>query len=352
MMNTVIAGAAFGAALVASGMYSPYLIASQLSFDKWNMFQTFLTATGCSALSVEVLRYLGHKVPPPRSYSTIGLLGSLDGNIIGGAMLGTGMSLSASCPGVVFPQLAMGVPSAPMTIAGAVVGGIFWSTVLRPWIATRKQLHEMAEVDQQHQQRARTLADLAGTSHTTTTLLIYLAVLAIFVAAAATRAPSAPSALHPVAGGLAVGLAQLTSLLLRGSLLGVSTCYEQLGDWVTYLLASGREGPRPAVSSLVFSGAMVAGAWAWAWASARPGWTTLAPAGAAGAAGAVAGTTLTVVVPPLGAFVGGFLMAVGSRIGGGCTSGHGISGMGLMSVSSFVSMFATFAAAAAVSWLT
>ncbi|ROW13261.1 hypothetical protein VPNG_04807 [Cytospora leucostoma] len=304
MMNTVITGAAFGAALVASGMYSPYLIASQLSFDKWNMFQTFLTATGCSALSIEVLKYLGRRVPPPRSYSTIGLFGPLDGNIIGGAMLGAGMSLSASCPGVVFPQLALGVPSAPTTMAGATFGGIFWSTVLRPWIATRKQ-------QQQQQQQQQ-------------------------------QAPSAPSALHPVAGGLAVGLAQLTSLLLRGRPLGVSTCYEQLGDWATYLLASGREGPRPAVSSLVFSGAMMAGARALAWV--RPGWTALAPA-------AAADTTLTVVVSPLGAFVGGFLMAVGSRVGGGCTSGHGISGMGLMSVSSFVSIFATFAAAAAVSWL-
>jgi hypothetical protein len=48
-MDTVITGAAFGAALVASGMYSPYLIASQFTFEKWNMIQTFLTATGCTA---------------------------------------------------------------------------------------------------------------------------------------------------------------------------------------------------------------------------------------------------------------------------------------------------------------
>lgn len=45
------------------------------------------------------------------------------------------------------------------------------------------------------------------------------------------------------------------------------------------------------------------------------------------------------------------MMAVGSRLGGGCSSGHGISGMGLMSVASFVSMFACFAAAITVSTL-
>lgn len=49
MLDTVFAGMAFGAALAASGMYSPYLIASQFTLEKWNMVQTFLTATGCTA---------------------------------------------------------------------------------------------------------------------------------------------------------------------------------------------------------------------------------------------------------------------------------------------------------------
>lgn len=49
MLETIATGLGFGAALVASGMYSPYLIASQFTMQKWNMVQTFLTATGCSA---------------------------------------------------------------------------------------------------------------------------------------------------------------------------------------------------------------------------------------------------------------------------------------------------------------
>ena len=40
--------------------------------------------------------------------------------------------------------------------------------------------------------------------------------------------------------------------------------------------------------------------------------------------------------PPIAAFIGGFLMIFGSRMGGGCTSGHGLSGMPLMHVRSFV----------------
>lgn len=49
MFEVIATGLAFGGALVASGMYSPYLIASQFTLQRWNMVQTFLTATGCSA---------------------------------------------------------------------------------------------------------------------------------------------------------------------------------------------------------------------------------------------------------------------------------------------------------------
>lgn len=49
MLDIIATGVGFGAALVASGMYSPYLIASQFTLQRWNMVQTFLTATGCSA---------------------------------------------------------------------------------------------------------------------------------------------------------------------------------------------------------------------------------------------------------------------------------------------------------------
>lgn len=48
-METIITGAAFGASLVASGAYQPHLMALQFSLQKWNLFQTFLTATASSA---------------------------------------------------------------------------------------------------------------------------------------------------------------------------------------------------------------------------------------------------------------------------------------------------------------
>lgn len=48
-MENVITGAAFGASLVASGIYQPQLLAMQFALKRWDMFQIFLTATGSTA---------------------------------------------------------------------------------------------------------------------------------------------------------------------------------------------------------------------------------------------------------------------------------------------------------------
>ncbi|PVH80347.1 hypothetical protein DL98DRAFT_515449 [Cadophora sp. DSE1049] len=42
------AGAIFGSALTLSGVYSPWIIISQMQNINFHMLQTFLTASGCS----------------------------------------------------------------------------------------------------------------------------------------------------------------------------------------------------------------------------------------------------------------------------------------------------------------
>jgi hypothetical protein len=53
----------------------------------------------------------------------------------------------------------------------------------------------------------------------------------------------------------------------------------------------------------------------------------------------------------LGAFVGGFLMLLGARLAGGCTSGHGISGSLQLAVSSWIFVAMIFAAGIATAFL-
>lgn len=318
------------------GLHRVSVSASSFSCPTFLLIQLTIPACPPASLAVHFLPKLGYAVPPPRPYSPAGILGfPLDGNLIGGALLGAGMSFASSCPGMVFPQVAMGVPSAPITLAGAVAGGIFWSAVLRPWIASRLR----QQITRGHRPGGsayspKTLAQLLDTGRLET-LLHYEMLLFVIVVTVAGSAPSAPSALQPIAGGLVIGAAQLISLVLRGSLVGVSTCYEHIGDWALYLLGGGR-GPHPPTVTLLFSASMMAGAQLLARQMPQL---------------AVSPGALTRGVASGNAFWGGFLMAVGSRLGGGCSSGHGISGMGQMSVASFVSMFAAFAAAFALSRL-
>jgi hypothetical protein len=47
-MASLPAGAAFGAALILSGVYQPSVIISQLSLKDWQMLQTFMAAAASS----------------------------------------------------------------------------------------------------------------------------------------------------------------------------------------------------------------------------------------------------------------------------------------------------------------
>ena len=51
------------------------------------------------------------------------------------------------------------------------------------------------------------------------------------------------------------------------------------------------------------------------------------------------------------AFAGGFIMVLGARIADGCTTGHGISGIAQLAVSSSVAVAAMFAGGIAIALL-
>lgn len=291
-------------------------------------------------------------MPQPRSWSSLGLFSPLDGNLLGGLLFGAGAALASACPGMALPQLALGHPPARAAVAGACVGGLVWSAILRPLVERRRRSLRGGAATISGP--STTPGAALGLSRGAAFLLYEAALWAAVTKMAPRVAPpssSAGSPLTPVLGGVLVGGgAQLVSLGLRGSLLGVSTCYEQLGDWGVYAVrrvVRGRRrgaGARPGTSALVFAASVVAGAWLLA--RARPD---------------------LVVAPsshdynyyyfhyyrrdhdPYGrSFAGGFLMAVGSRAAGGCAAGHGISGMALMSMSSVVTMAAACAAAVGV----
>ncbi|OTA99578.1 hypothetical protein M426DRAFT_67584 [Hypoxylon sp. CI-4A] len=320
MLSHIVSGAAFGAALTAAAIHQPDTIVEQMNYRNWHMVTTFLTASSTSTIIVNVFQQLGYLHLNPRNYSTLNVFGLLDGNIIGGWILGAGMAVSGSCPGTVFAQVGSGIPSGFYTLGGAMLGGMIWSGFLRPVLSSRRKQTEQA-VDAAS--RHLTLDQWMGTSR----LGAMITVEALFASLIATvvylASPGSGGLVGPVTGGLVIAGAQLVSVVTRGTLLGTSGAFEEVGDY--FFWAIGR-GVRPKSYNTI---ALTAG-------------ITIA-ALVVYLASPSAHTIPNITIHPIRAIFGGILLAVGSRTAGGCTSGHGISGISLLSISSFVTVGAMFA---------
>jgi hypothetical protein len=116
---------------------------------------------------------------------------------------------------------------------------------------------------------------------------------------------------NPVLGGLFIGGAQAASLTLTRGPIGVSTPYERLGDYICRFtgISPCNDSTWPSPSPLVIALGMLVG--------------TLSLSNALGMTPAMETTRMSVAR----ATVGGVALIIGARIAGGCTSGHGISGM-------------------------
>ncbi|KAK4151091.1 hypothetical protein C8A00DRAFT_17470, partial [Chaetomidium leptoderma] len=254
-----------------------------------------------------------------------------DGNLLGGALLGAGMAVSGACPGTVLAQLGVGVKSGRYALCGALLAGVVWSWVVKRRTRTN---HTPPPSGSGHDFKGET----TGTTTTVYgalgvsrgTVLVGLEAALVLAVAAAVRFTDASAAaargIPPYFAGLAIVAAQLVSMVLRGgSLLGASTPFEELGGWVW--------GTKRKYAGVLFSAGVVGGAWAVSQAvpALRP--------------------VTEMAVSPARAALGGFLVVFGSRMAGGCTSGHGISGMSLMSISSLVTVAATFGAGGLVGLL-
>lgn len=257
----------------------------------------------------------------PRSSSPIGLLqlfSRYDGNLIGGTLLGAGMALSGSCPGTLYPQLAAGVHTGFHALNGAILGGLLWTGFLSKMVKQNKERSNVTPI-------TVTANEQLGLSRGVTLFLFEAACLSI-LAATTIYTPKFPGAkVLGTAGGFIIGLSQVFSIISRKSMIGVSSAYEEFGNYFWWVIKGAESNTRPmSYNSILFASGMTAGAW-----------------GLLQAVPSLANAPVF-EAPPLYATAGGALMAIGSRMAGGCTSGHGISGMSLLSLSSMITIACAF----------
>lgn len=157
----------------------------------------------------------------------------------------------------------------------------------------------------------------------------------------------------PYAAGILIGLLQVPAFLLVNTALGASSSFVTLGGHIAAWFDPG------AMNNAYFA-AHAAGAKNW--------WQVALVIGigiGAFASAHLSGTRRGAVAPvwrrAVGisgfapraamAFAGGFVLLFGARLANGCTSGHGVSGLAQLAVSSMVAVAAMFAAGIAAAML-
>ncbi|RMZ83924.1 hypothetical protein DV737_g1502, partial [Chaetothyriales sp. CBS 132003] len=141
---------------------------------------------------------------------------------------------------------------------------------------------------------------------TSTTVLVY-ETLCLFMILGAAYLPRSQHWLHPVTGGIVIGLAQVISIALTKKSLGVSSAYADIGKqfWDTVEAGPGPSASALGKSSVPFAAGIVAGAY-------------LAKRLAIVAASEfVVSDATTTETSAIAALVGGFIMIFGARLAGG-----------------------------------
>jgi uncharacterized membrane protein YedE/YeeE len=172
--------------------------------------------------------------------SSLGLLGRYDGNILGGCMIGLGMTLTGACPGTVLVPLSIGTRSGWYVMAGGVLVDILHTRIL----SLRKN-----DTNSSYDTNLTVYGRLGVKSQYAT--LVYGLFCVVLICAVSVLGPNeAFILLATIVGGALIGAAQAASLILTGAPVGVSTGYGVLGSyfWRTWESLSGQKSGKAARS--------------------------------------------------------------------------------------------------------
>lgn len=113
----VAIGIVFGAALEKSRVFEPGVIVGQMQMRNFIMLKMFLTAVATGAVVLAVLNGFGYVKLQPKA-----ALYAAD--VVGGLLLGTGITLAGACPGTTLAQIGAGYRDAFFTLLGGLFGAV------------------------------------------------------------------------------------------------------------------------------------------------------------------------------------------------------------------------------------
>ncbi|KAI5204093.1 hypothetical protein AUEXF2481DRAFT_32650 [Aureobasidium subglaciale EXF-2481] len=327
LVSEYAAGTLFGAALFAAGVFAPSTIVAQMKLEDFTMVKAMLGASATSALVVHLADSANLAAMKPRTPQSIGFF-PYDGNIVGGAMIGIGMALTGACPGTVFVQAGAGLPSGIFVLGGGILGGLLFVSA-QPAIARLRESSGSSSSSEAVTKTELTVPKSMGISPRIVVAMWEIMCFGMLQLLSGLESPSTGTRalVSPVLGGLLIGTAQACTIALTRHTVGTSGAFEDVGRWLRNV-CSGDATKGPITASVMFDAGIMSASALLA--------RFLLPA-------AVTQVSSQLVTPTV-AIAGGAVMAFGSRLAGGCTSGHGISGMATFSWASLVSVGSMFAA--------
>lgn len=332
-------GLLFGFALEKAKVYDPQIIRDQMIFKRFIMIKMFFSALAASTIVVLIYR-----TRFPSAYAKI-LESSKDllkkksfvSLIVGGMILGFGMTVAGSCPGMMFVQLGAGVSYAYVGILGG-----FLAAVLHGYLNESLR----AILEKPSPRTSRTFYELGNWTPSATHLAFggcLLGGAALFEFFFPWRADfdlsnwSSPisyglysPAWPPIFAGIVLGSTQLLSFVIFNRSLGNST---------TFSILAAQTFSSAKLEFNAYMKKFKQGNWDRVMMSVG----ALAGSFLSASLGGVYGKTSG--VPLFSSFAGGFLLVFGARIADGCNTGHGISGTAHLLLGSAVATMAMFAGA-------
>jgi uncharacterized membrane protein YedE/YeeE len=128
MVTGLLMGIVFGFALEKSRVFEPGIIVGQMQLQNFIMLKVFLTAVATGAVVLAFLNGFGFVKLAPKA-------ANFGADIVGGLVLGVGITLAGACPGTTLTQIGAGYRDALFTLFGGLFGALSYS-YLEPRISS------------------------------------------------------------------------------------------------------------------------------------------------------------------------------------------------------------------------
>lgn len=116
----LLMGIVFGFALEKSRVFEPGIIVGQMQLSNFIMLKVFLTAVATGAVVLAFLNGFDFVKLAPKA-------ANFGADIVGGLVLGVGITLAGACPGTALAQIGAGYRDALFTLLGGLLGALAYS---------------------------------------------------------------------------------------------------------------------------------------------------------------------------------------------------------------------------------